>query len=140
MNITVSEYAGFCFGVKRAAELIEATLDETKKEVNTLGDLIHNDDYISYLSSRGVKRLDDDADLTLLDKEKSLVFIRAHGALKSTYDKLDDLGLEFVDTTCPFVKKIWQIVITENLKDAPYFIVIGNKDHPEIRGICSYIS
>lgn len=139
MNIKKSEYAGFCFGVKRAAELIESTLDDTKKEVITLGDLIHNEDYISYLESRGVRRINDDSELTGLDKEKSLVFIRAHGALKSTYDQMAELGLEYVDTTCPFVKKICQIVISENLKDSPFFIVIGDKNHPEIRSICSYI-
>lgn len=139
MIIKKSEYAGFCFGVKRAAELIESTLDDTKKEIITLGDLIHNEDYISYLKSRGVKRINDDSDLYGLDKDKSLVFIRAHGALKSTYDKMSELDLDYVDTTCPFVKKIWQIVISENLKDSPFFIVVGDKNHPEIRSICSYI-
>lgn len=140
MKITKSKYAGFCFGVKRAAELIESTLDVTDKQVYTLGDLIHNEDYISYLESRGVKRLPDDCDMSGLDKNSSLVFIRAHGALKSTYDTLDSMKLEYVDTTCPFVKKIWQIVLKENEIDDPFFIVVGNKDHPEIRGICSYIA
>lgn len=139
MTITVSKYAGFCFGVKRAADMIEKNLDSTDKNVVTLGDLIHNEDYIAYLSSRGVKRIDDIDCIDASYKDDSLIFIRAHGALKSTYDKLDSLGVEYVDTTCPFVKKIWDIVIRENEKDSPYFIVIGNKDHPEIRGICSYI-
>ncbi|MBE6649864.1 MAG: bifunctional 4-hydroxy-3-methylbut-2-enyl diphosphate reductase/30S ribosomal protein S1 [Ruminococcaceae bacterium] len=140
MIIKKSDYAGFCFGVKRAADLIENTISVTKKEIMTLGDLIHNDDYMSYLASRGVKRLEENSDLSLLTPESSLVFIRAHGALKSTYDTLNANKLEYVDTTCPFVKKIWEIVLNEKAKDSPYFIVIGNKKHPEIRGICSYIS
>ncbi len=140
MKITKSEYAGFCFGVKRAAELIEGTIDTTDKEIITLGELIHNEDYINYLKNRGVRSIDSEEALPTLDKDRSLVFIRAHGALSSTYDTLRDLELEFVDTTCPFVKKIWQIVISENLKDNPFFIVIGNKEHPEIKGICSFIS
>ncbi len=139
MIITVSKYAGFCFGVKRAADLIESTIGTTSKVVTTLGDLIHNDDYIKYLESQGVKRLDESADLSKIDKQKSLVFIRAHGALKSTYEELDSIGLDYIDTTCPFVKKIWQIVENENAKDSPFFIVVGNKEHPEIKGICSYI-
>ncbi len=139
MIITVSKYAGFCFGVKRAAELIESTLGTTSKVVTTLGDLIHNEDYIRHLALQGVKRLDENTDLKTIDKENALVFIRAHGALKSTYKELESLGVDYVDTTCPFVKKIWQIVETENAKDKPFFIVIGNREHPEIRGICSYI-
>ena len=140
MIIRKSEYAGFCFGVKRAADLIEDTIGKTKKEIFTLGDLIHNDDYMSSLASRGVKRLDEGYNLSELDASSALVFIRAHGALKSTYDTLEKNSLEYVDTTCPFVKKIWDIVRREKEKDEPYFIVIGNREHPEIRGICSYIS
>ena len=139
MNITVSKYAGFCFGVKRAADLIESTLNSTSKTVITLGDLIHNEDYISYLASRGVRSIEDVEYIDETYKDGSLIFIRAHGALKSTYERLESIGVEYVDTTCPFVKKIWDIVIRENEKDTPFFIVIGNKDHPEIRGICSYI-
>ncbi len=139
-EINKSEYAGFCFGVKRASELIESTVGTTDKHIYTLGDLIHNEDYLKFLASCGVTRLDDNVELSELDAESSLVFIRAHGALRETYEELDALGIEYIDTTCPYVKKIWQIVITENLRDNPYFIVIGNEDHPEIKGICSYIT
>ncbi|MBE6700980.1 MAG: bifunctional 4-hydroxy-3-methylbut-2-enyl diphosphate reductase/30S ribosomal protein S1 [Ruminococcaceae bacterium] len=139
MKITVSEYAGFCFGVKRAADLIEETINNTTKTVYTLGDLIHNEDYIKYLESRGVKKLESEEELSHLTPEDSLVFIRAHGALKQTYEKLESLGIEYVDTTCPFVKKIWQIAIKENKVDDPYFIVVGNENHPEIQSICSFI-
>ena len=140
MIINKSEYAGFCFGVKRAAELIENTIGNTTKCIYTLGDLIHNEDYINYLRSKGVKSLKDVVELNELNSENSLVFIRAHGALASTYSLLDDLNIEYVDTTCPFVKKIWQIVVSENLKDSPYFIVFGDSEHPEVKGICSFIS
>ncbi len=140
MIINKSEYAGFCFGVKRAAELIENTIGNTPKQIYTLGDLIHNEDYINYLRSKGVKSLKDVDEIKNLDPDKSLVFIRAHGALASTYELLDELGIEYIDTTCPFVKKIWQIVISENLKDSPYFIVFGDREHPEVKGICSFIS
>ncbi len=140
MIIKKSEYAGFCFGVKRAAELVEKTIGNTNKAIYTLGDLIHNDDYNAELRSKGVHKVENEDELKLLSPEDSLVFIRAHGARRETYDLLDNLGIEYVDTTCPFVKKIWQIVITENLKDAPYFIIFGNPDHPEVKGICSFIS
>ncbi len=139
MEITKSRYAGFCFGVKRASDLIESTLDMPHKQIYTLGDLIHNDDYVAYLTSRGVKRIEE-SELSTLPSDDSLVFIRAHGATKKIYDELSERGLDFVDTTCPYVKKIWQIVISENLKDDPFFIVIGDKNHPEIQGICSYIA
>ena len=87
MEINVAKTAGFCFGVKRASDLIESTLDRPHKEIYTLGDLIHNDDYVSYLASRGVKKIEEHQ-LSTLASEESLVFIRAHGATKKIYDEL----------------------------------------------------
>ncbi len=137
--IIKSEFAGFCFGVKRAADLIDSYIGKTDKTLYTLGELIHNDDYNRSLKNRGVVILSGEEDLKLLDPEKSIIFIRAHGALGETYDYLNEKGFEYVDATCPFVANIHDIVLREKEKDSPFFIIIGDRSHPEIRSICSFI-
>ncbi len=137
--IIKSKYAGFCFGVKRAADLINSYVGKTEKNIYTLGELIHNDDYNTALKNQGVVILQDLSELDALDPEKSIIFIRAHGALRETYEYLDRRGFEYVDTTCPFVKNIHDIVLREKEKDNPFFIIIGDSRHPEIQSICSFI-
>ncbi len=137
--IIKSKYAGFCFGVKRAADLIDSYIGKTEKTIYTLGELIHNDDYNVSLKERGVVILSSAEQLDGLDPEKSIIFIRAHGALKETYEYLEKRGFEYVDATCPFVKNIHDIVIREKEKDAPFYVIVGDSSHPEIQSICSFI-
>ncbi len=132
MSIRVAETAGFCFGVKRAVDFVYNMLDEGKK-VCTLGPIIHNMEMVRELEERGcnaIDRVEDcDADAT--------VVIRSHGVPKSVYDKIAELGLSYVDATCPFVKKIHKIVREAGSSGVPVLIA-GNKDHPEIQGIMGH--
>ena len=137
--IKKSEYAGFCFGVKRAAELIDSYIGNTDKTLYTLGELIHNDDYNNSLKQRGVVILNSIDELENISPQNSIVFIRAHGATKQTYQYLKQQGFEFVDATCPFVENIHKIVLNEKSKDEPFFVIIGDRAHPEIMSICSFI-
>ena len=134
-----SEYAGFCFGVKRAADLIDSCLSSTDKTVYTLGELIHNDDYNKSLVDRGVVILNGVEELEDVSPDSSIVFIRAHGATKETYDYLDSRGFEYIDATCPFVENIHKIVLREKETDDPFFVIIGDRRHPEIMSITSLI-
>lgn len=136
MKILLSKSAGFCFGVRRAVELIEAEIAKGDKEICTLGHIIHNEDFNADLLRRGVKNIDT-ADLDRLPKDRSLVFIRTHGAPRQTLEQLDKSGISYLDATCPFVKKIHQIVQKESGEDT-VILLTGDPDHPEVRGIESY--
>ena len=129
-----SEYAGFCFGVKRAADLIDSCLSSTDKTVYTLGELIHNDDYNKSLVDRGVVILNGVEELEDVSPDSSIVFIRAHGATKETYDYLDSRGFEYIDATCPFVENIHKIVLREKEADDPFFVIIGPSSRHKPRG------
>ncbi len=133
MKIIRSEYAGFCFGVRRAVDLIYRALDEGKDRIYTLGHLIHNEDFNREIAQRGVEVIDE-AGLETLSRENALVFIRAHGAPESVYRTLEKLGLRYVDATCPYVKKIHKIV-RECAAEKRRCILIGDRDHPEVKGI-----
>ena len=133
MKILRSEYAGFCFGVRRAVELLEKALAGGKDRIYTLGHLIHNDDFNREMAQRGVTVLSEDGLCDPLPPD-ALVFIRAHGAPAGVYRTLAEKGVRFVDATCPYVKKIHNIVSAPQEKSLCY-VLMGDKDHPEVKGI-----
>ena len=151
-DITIAKHAGFCFGVKRATDMIAEKIALGDGErIFTLGKLIHNDTYNAELAAKGVG-VTSVEELEDLAKETEAgtpvcVFIRAHGVTKQTNELLVDLSqkypnFSYVDCTCPYVKKIHKIAADnsapENEGDEPIFILIGAKDHPEVVGIVSY--
>ncbi|MBQ3002896.1 MAG: 4-hydroxy-3-methylbut-2-enyl diphosphate reductase, partial [Clostridia bacterium] len=131
-GICVAKHAGFCPGVSRAVSLIEQALDDGRGPIYCLGELIHNRTFNESLQARGVQFITPE-DIPSLPKD-ALVFIRAHGATKDVYQTLQDSGLAYIDATCPYVQKIHRIA--SEATDAT-FIIIGDKNHPEVQGIVS---
>lgn len=142
MEIRLAKTAGFCFGVKRAVDAVYEQAEKRQKrleageahvpQIYTFGPIIHNEEVVKDLEKKGVGVLHTEEDLDRLDDD--IVIIRSHGVGKQIYDKLEEKGIPYVDTTCPFVKKIHNIVKTES-DNGKYIIIIGNKEHPEVKGI-----
>ncbi|NTU70051.1 4-hydroxy-3-methylbut-2-enyl diphosphate reductase [bacterium] len=131
MKILIAKEAGFCFGVKRAADLVHQKSTSHKK-INTLGPLIHNNEFIDYLKSQNVEPVEDKSQI----KAKALV-LRSHGIPKEEEQDLRDLDLDIIDATCPFVKRVHKLA--SELEDKGYkLLILGEKEHPEIKGIISY--
>lgn len=137
MQIIKSELAGFCFGVRRASDLIYEQIKKNDKKIYTLGEIIHNDDFNSDLVKNGVTIINEEQ-LCDIDTENSILFIRAHGVPKHIYQKLEKFKISYIDTTCPYVLKIQDIV--KNQSDSPFFIISGDKNHPEVESFCSFAS
>ena len=147
MQITVAKNAGFCFGVARAARLIEAEIAKKidGQRIFTLGKLIHNDTYNAYLKANGVgvAEADDVPRLALEAREGAEVkiFVRAHGIEKKVKRLLLEAAeknpyFSFVDCTCVFVDKIHKIVKEHNDPEG-VLLVLGSSVHPEVIGFCS---
>ena len=118
--------------MQRAVDTAYKHADE--KNVYTYGQIIHNEEVVGDLAKHGVKILEDDE----LDQIKdSKVIIRSHGAEKRVYDILEKNGNEIIDATCPFVKKIHNIVMDECGKGHTV-IIIGDGEHPEVKGIMGW--
>ncbi|MFI3206440.1 MAG: bifunctional 4-hydroxy-3-methylbut-2-enyl diphosphate reductase/30S ribosomal protein S1 [Clostridia bacterium] len=132
MSITVAKSAGFCFGVDRAVQEVYNLLDKGKK-VCTLGPIIHNPQLVKELEDKGVKIVKS-ADEVESDR---VLVIRSHGISKEEYDKIREKKIEFVDATCPFVKKIHNLVSDVKGEENLVFIA-GDKEHPEVVGIVSH--
>lgn len=132
MQITLAKTAGFCFGVNRAVNML---YDLVKEGVNvcTLGPIIHNPQVIEDLQSRGVNIIDNIKDASQGKK----VVIRTHGVERDILDYCNKKELNYIDATCPFVKKIHKIVQKNSNETLPVLIA-GDKKHPEVVGIKSY--
>ena len=132
--IRVAKTAGFCFGVSRAVAMVEKLISEGRK-VYTLGPIIHNPQMVQSLSGRGVMIADKPEDA---EKGATLV-IRSHGVSRSVSDRIAELGLDCRDATCPFVRKIHNIV-AQHSSEGERILIAGDENHPEVQGIIGHCS
>ena len=133
-KVKVAKSAGFCFGVKRAIDMV---YEEAAKggKVYTLGPVIHNEQVVSDLESKGVKVVDN---IESLDTgQDTTVIIRSHGVPEEIINRLKEKNIRIVDATCPFVSKIHHIV-KEKYNEGYHIVVIGNAKHPEVEGVCGW--
>lgn len=128
MKITVADYAGFCFGVKRAVELAEEAAQ--KGPVGSLGPLIHNPYEVERLKKLGL------CPLNSLEEAASSqpVLIRTHGVGPGVYAALQEKGCPVIDATCPHVQKA-QKVAREAQEEGYQVLIFGDRNHPEVQGI-----
>ena len=127
-KILVAKTAGFCFGVDRAVKIVYNELDN-RNNVVTLGPIIHNSNVVADLEERGCKAV-------TLDEVTSgqTVIIRSHGVPKQVFERLEQIGCQTVDATCPFVKRIHNIA-AERTAEGYTVLIAGDSSHPEVEGI-----
>ncbi|MCD8218698.1 MAG: 4-hydroxy-3-methylbut-2-enyl diphosphate reductase [Clostridiales bacterium] len=135
MNVQLAEKAGFCFGVSRAVDTVYREAAAGREPVYTFGPIIHNEEVIADLEKKGVRVIH------TLEEARALqggtMIIRSHGVSKTVQDALIGAGLYVVDATCPFVRKIHDIV--HEYSEKGYFIlIIGSADHPEVEGVVGW--
>ena len=132
--ITVAKSAGFCFGVSRAVELVEQAAAKGKK-VATLGPIIHNRHVVEHFHSLGVRVIEQPEDA----QPGETVIIRSHGVSRDVYSRLERQGVDIIDATCPFVKRIHGIVSRAE-EEGRLPVIIGTPTHPEVEGIAGWCS
>ena len=139
MVIIRAEKMGFCFGVKKAVETCYEVADKIGTNKYILGMVVHNKDVVKEMEKIGFKIVNEDEILQGEDflKKGDIVIIRAHGTTSQIIDKLKEKEVEIYDATCIFVDRIKEILIErEALGDE--IIFIGDKEHPEVKGIISF--
>ena len=128
-TVKIAEKAGFCFGVSRAVRITQEGIDNGRK-IATLGPIIHNSAVVESFNKQGA-RIIESPSVALPDET---VVIRSHGIKKSEQEILEKNKIQFIDATCPFVKKIHNIV-AEAYENKYDIVIIGDKNHPEVIGI-----
>jgi len=126
MKIICAENMGFCFGVKRALDMV---LKE--KNAYTLGQLIHNPQVVELLEKKGIKAVN-----SVNEVNDGILIITAHGTSKSNILKARKKGLKIIDTTCPLVKRVHKLA--KKFDNEGYnIILVGDKEHSEVKGVVS---
>lgn len=132
MNIKKAENAGFCFGVQRAVDVVYNEI-KNGSPIYTYGPIIHNEEIVKDFEEKGIRVIESPEELNGLPG--GTIIIRAHGVSEKILDELSSFGHKIIDATCPFVKKIHRIV---NKQEGRHIIIVGDPEHPEIKGIIGW--
>lgn len=128
MEVILADDYGFCYGVKRAIKTAKDHADLSKK-VCTLGPIIHNPQMVKALADEGIGTVN-----SVDEMNSGKIIIRSHGVGPSVYNAIKAKGLELADATCPHVKKAQ--MSAKSLADEGFkVIIIGEKEHPEVKSI-----
>ncbi len=131
MKVEKADKIGFCFGVRRAVEVLEKVAQE-QGGVETLGAVVHNKQVMQRLATIGVKVARDMDDI-----QGGTVATSSHGISPQVEKELRSRHIDIISTTCPFVHRAQ--VAARRLAEAGFFVVIyGDADHPEVRGILGW--
>ena len=133
-TIEIAAHAGTCYGVQRALDMALAAAPQAGETatVHTLGPLIHNPIVVRELAEAGVGLAE-----TLDDAASGTVIIRAHGVVPQVIDAARERGLNVVDATCPYVKKV-HVAAERLVREGYRVIVVGEPGHPEVEGILGH--
>jgi len=131
LNIEKAAETGFCFGVRRAVDILEQVVREHGK-VETLGAVVHNEQVLQRLTEIGV-RLAENAD----DIQGNVVALGCHGVSPQSEAKIRSRRIEIIDTTCPFVRRAQ--IAARRLAESGFFVVVyGDAEHPEVKGVLGW--
>ncbi len=132
MQVLVADEFGFCFGVERAVDMVEAAL-ENGDAVRTLGPLIHNTQEMDRLVTHGVKTISDPIQI----QRNQTAVIRAHGVTPEVEQSLKDNAAKVVDATCPFVTRVQKLAARAAAENR-HVVIVGSPEHPEMIGVKGY--
>ena len=133
MKVKIAQSSGFCFGVKRAMDLVlQMAGGENKGAVFTDGPLIHNPQALELLRDKGVIPLTE-----ANGKIAGTIVIRSHGLSPKRLHELKKTGAKILDATCPKVKQV-QSIISRYAKQGFFVVIIGDAEHAEVQGLLGF--
>ena len=131
LKIEKADKIGFCYGVRRAINIIEKVALE-QGGVETLGPVVHNHPVLNRLAELGVKVVNRVAEI-----QGDTVAVSSHGVSPQVESEIQARNIDIVNTTCPFVHRAH--VAVRRLAEAGFFVVIyGDAGHSEVKGILGY--
>ena len=132
MRVEVAKTAGFCPGVKRAVDMVEEAAHSGIPTV-TYGPIIHNHHVVERFAQMGVHEVSHFSEVT----PSTQVIIRSHGVARAVYEGLEQQGAIIKDATCPYVKRIHNIV-SQGSEQGRTPVIIGIPTHPEVEAIAGW--
>jgi 4-hydroxy-3-methylbut-2-en-1-yl diphosphate reductase len=127
MRIVRAAHLGMCFGVRDAIAL--ALAHGGAAPLTILGDLVHNPTVLAALDARGIAVAQEASQVAT-----ATVMITAHGTSERALSRTRALGLTVVEATCPLVR-VAHRAVAALVRDGYHVIIVGQRDHVEVRGI-----
>lgn len=128
---------GFCAGVDRAIDVVEAALEIFGPPVYVKHAIVHNLHVVEDLKVKGaifVEDLDEIPPPKAGQAQKSVVVFSAHGTDPALKDEAKRRGHKVIDATCPLVTKV-HLEAQRYVRDGYFVIYVGHRDHPEPIGV-----
>jgi 4-hydroxy-3-methylbut-2-enyl diphosphate reductase len=131
MEILLANDMGFCWGVRRAIDIMEKATEE-RGEIVSLGPIVHNPQVVRELEDKGVRASNKPP------YDNSLpVAITAHGAGPEVLQEARTRGAEVIDTTCPIVTRSQRWA--KKMAEAGFTVVVfGDARHREVKGVLGW--
>ncbi|MCX5804996.1 MAG: 4-hydroxy-3-methylbut-2-enyl diphosphate reductase [Proteobacteria bacterium] len=133
MEVLKTDHPGFCFGVRRAIDIVLQEKEKAKGKIFTLGPIIHNPQMVEMLRHRGIIPVDNISEINY-----GTVVFRTHGIKEEEEEDIKLKGLKSIDATCPFVKRVRKKAIFLE-KNGYKVVIVGDKNHPEVKSVLSYL-
>ncbi len=126
MGVTVARTAGFCWGVRRAVDLVITELKRGRKPFSVFGPLVHNPSVMEALAERGVSVCTDPDSL-----EGGTLFLRTHGVTLGEREWLESLPVTVRDLTCPRVDRVLELA-RKKKREGYRIVILGDSGHQEV--------
>ena len=143
MRVEIDRHSGFCGGVIRAIGTAEKFLDAGKGRLYSLGAIVHNEEELARLESRGLVTIEkEDLDGMKVPSAGETLLIRAHGEPPGVYSQVRELGLELIDCTCPVVLRLQKKIREAHAQLATnggQVVLFGKIGHPEVLGLVGQV-
>ncbi|MBQ9659836.1 MAG: 4-hydroxy-3-methylbut-2-enyl diphosphate reductase [Bacteroidales bacterium] len=143
MQVEIDPHSGFCGGVIRAIGTAEKFLDAGAGRLYSLGAIVHNEEELARLASRGLVTIEKE-DLRTMPHPApgQTLLIRAHGEPPQVYGRIREMGFEVIDCTCPVVlglqKKIREAYARMTVASGQV-VLFGKIGHPEVLGLVGQV-
>ncbi|MEY3953567.1 MAG: hypothetical protein RLZZ397_447 [Pseudomonadota bacterium] len=128
-DVLLAQPRGFCAGVDRAIDIVEAALAKFGAPIYVRHEIVHNTHVVNDFVARGVKFIES---LDEVPAGATLVF-SAHGVSKAIQQEAQQRGFQVFDATCPLVTKV-HVEVAKLAREGYEFLMIGHKGHPEVEG------
>jgi 4-hydroxy-3-methylbut-2-enyl diphosphate reductase len=142
VTIKLAQSYGFCWGVERAVQMAyEARRAYPGRQLHITNEIIHNPSVNKRLEEMDVKFIEDKGEGVGKDfsavHEGDVCILPAFGASVHEMKLLHDRGVQIVDTTCPYVSKVWNSVETHTRRKHTS-IIHGKWAHEETIATASF--
>jgi len=135
MRILLAQPRGFCAGVIRAIEIVEAALARFGAPVYVRHEIVHNRHVVESLRAKGARFVEHLSEVPA----GAITIFSAHGVAQRVEKEARTRRLNVLDATCPLVAKVHgqgKRYVTQGR----IVILVGHAGHPEVEGTLGQIA